>query len=77
MKKSRQLSLFNDSQVERNGLCRAFVNPPKDLLKKLRMEAFYKIKTPGLLLEEWVHDNIIRHVKGGNIEKVGRRYFYN
>lgn len=47
-KKSRQLSLFNDKDVERNGLYRCFHNPPKHLLNLLRLEGVFKVKNENL-----------------------------
>lgn len=77
--KWRQLSLFNDKQVERNPLTRCYFNPQKELINRFRLEVFYKVDNPQ---NRWLVDslslwNIRRHINGMNPVKIGRRYFYD
>jgi hypothetical protein len=70
--------MFSDKHVERNALCRVFLNPSKEAIRKFRIEAFYKEVS---ILNKNAGDismwNIMRHVNGVNPVKIGRRFFYD
>lgn len=76
--KFRQLSLFTDKDVERNPLCRVFINPSKKLILKFRMEVLFKYDNPANdHIGSFTKWNIKRHINGVNPIKIGKRYFYD